>query len=256
MEAEGPSFAAIRAPGAGPRRGPGEGRDPSPRAHAEGREGRPVAGAERDPRELQPHLHDVPRRRGPVHGRRTRRDAGDARPPLHRRRRGRHRLWRVSAGPAVTAFVDLLGAHEGLHRRRPPPLRDRAALPRREGTGRSVDPRLLHAHGGPGARDPALPPHPVRRGRLWRRPVPPSPASSCSTDAPDVASAARAVARSTMPYAFALAWPEGGALVAESLPEAEDLFARRHAAEPAGPRHLLPAPGRPAAVCSAFPTTP
>jgi uncharacterized protein (DUF1015 family) len=32
-------------------------------------------------------------------------------------------------------------------------------------------------------------------------------------------------AQSTMPYAFGLAWPEGGALVAEALPEVEDLFA-------------------------------
>ena len=31
--------------------------------------------------------------------------------------------------------------------------------------------------------------------------------------------------QSTMPYAFGLAWPEGGALVAEALPEVEDLFA-------------------------------
>jgi uncharacterized protein (DUF1015 family) len=43
-------------------------------------------------------------------------------------------------------------------------------------------------------------------------------------DAPDAASAARAAAQSTLPYAFALAEPEGGALVAEALPEAEDLL--------------------------------
>jgi uncharacterized protein (DUF1015 family) len=39
-----------------------------------------------------------------------------------------------------------------------------------------------------------------------------------------VREAARAAAHSTMPYAFALAWPGGGALVAEALPEAEDLL--------------------------------
>jgi uncharacterized protein (DUF1015 family) len=44
-------------------------------------------------------------------------------------------------------------------------------------------------------------------------------------DAPDAAAAARAAAQSTMPYAFALAEPGGGALVAEALPEAEDLLA-------------------------------
>jgi uncharacterized protein (DUF1015 family) len=44
-------------------------------------------------------------------------------------------------------------------------------------------------------------------------------------DAPDAAAAAREAAQSTMPYAFALAEPGGGALVAEALPEAEDLLA-------------------------------
>jgi uncharacterized protein (DUF1015 family) len=39
-----------------------------------------------------------------------------------------------------------------------------------------------------------------------------------------VSEAARAAAHSTMPYAFALAWPAGGALVAEALPETEDLL--------------------------------
>jgi uncharacterized protein (DUF1015 family) len=38
------------------------------------------------------------------------------------------------------------------------------------------------------------------------------------------AQAARDAGQSTMPYAFGLAWPEGGALVAEALPEAEDLL--------------------------------
>ena len=43
-------------------------------------------------------------------------------------------------------------------------------------------------------------------------------------DAPDAETAAREAAQSTMPYAFALAQPGGGALVAEALPEAEDLL--------------------------------
>ena len=43
-------------------------------------------------------------------------------------------------------------------------------------------------------------------------------------DVPDAASAARDAAQSTMPYAFALAEPGHGALVAEALPEAEDLL--------------------------------
>lgn len=37
--------------------------------------------------------------------------------------------------------------------------------------------------------------------------------------------AARAAAHSTMPFAFGLAWPDGRALTAEALPEAEELFA-------------------------------
>lgn len=44
------------------------------------------------------------------------------------------------------------------------------------------------------------------------------------SDVPDAARAARDAGQSTMPYAFGLAWPEGGALVAEALPEVEDLF--------------------------------
>jgi len=40
----------------------------------------------------------------------------------------------------------------------------------------------------------------------------------------DAAEAARDAAHSTLPYAFGLAWSAGGALVAEALPGAEDLF--------------------------------
>lgn len=44
------------------------------------------------------------------------------------------------------------------------------------------------------------------------------------SDVPNAGHAARDAGQSTMPYAFGLAWPEGGALVAEALPEVEDLF--------------------------------
>jgi uncharacterized protein (DUF1015 family) len=44
------------------------------------------------------------------------------------------------------------------------------------------------------------------------------------SDSANAASAAREAAQSTMPYAFALAEPGGRALVAEALPEAEDLL--------------------------------
>jgi len=43
-------------------------------------------------------------------------------------------------------------------------------------------------------------------------------------DVPDAARAAREAGQSTMPYAFGLAWPDGQALVAEALPEVEDLL--------------------------------
>jgi uncharacterized protein (DUF1015 family) len=43
------------------------------------------------------------------------------------------------------------------------------------------------------------------------------------SDAPDAAAAASAAANSTMPYAFGIAQSGGGALVAEALPEAQDL---------------------------------
>jgi uncharacterized protein (DUF1015 family) len=46
------------------------------------------------------------------------------------------------------------------------------------------------------------------------------------SDAGDARQAARAAAQSTMPYAFGLADPGGRALVAEALPEAEDLLPR------------------------------
>jgi uncharacterized protein (DUF1015 family) len=51
------------------------------------------------------------------------------------------------------------------------------------------------------------------------------------SDAADARQAARAAAQSTMPYAFGLAEPGGRALVAEALPEAEDLLP--HTAPPA-----------------------
>jgi uncharacterized protein (DUF1015 family) len=44
------------------------------------------------------------------------------------------------------------------------------------------------------------------------------------SDVKDAATAAQGAAESTMPYAFGFAWPESGGLVAEALPEAEDLL--------------------------------
>jgi uncharacterized protein (DUF1015 family) len=49
-------------------------------------------------------------------------------------------------------------------------------------------------------------------------------------DAKDAVRAAKDAGESTMPFAFGLAWPEGDALVAEALPEVEDLLpAQAHA---------------------------
>ena len=58
-----------------------------------------MAGAERDPRELQPHLHDVPGRRGPVHGRDRSCATKGRRPSLYTDDGGvEHRLWRRAPG--------------------------------------------------------------------------------------------------------------------------------------------------------------
>ena len=76
----------------------------------------------------------------------------------------------------------------------------------------------------PGHAGAAVPP-PAGRGPVAGRGARRScGAPSSLNDAPDAASAAREAAQSTMPYAFALAEPGGRALVAEALPEAEDLL--------------------------------
>jgi uncharacterized protein (DUF1015 family) len=134
-----------------------------------------------------------------------------------------HRLWRVPAGPASAAFVDLLGGTKAYiadgHHRYATALRHRDAVgpdgaftlgyfTPMDAPGLVIQPyhRILSEGPTPAAAKTAL----VGKFAL--------------TDAADVATAAALVARSTRPYAFALAWPEGGALVAESRPGAESLF--------------------------------
>ena len=140
------------------------GRSAAARAHARGRQGGPLQGAARDARQLQP---DLPDERGP--GRRASRrrlaSARGASPTavLHRRRRhraspvARHRPGRAGRVPA------LAGPLEVVHRGRAPPLRDRAALPRRGGPGRRLDLRLLHAARFARPAGASIPP-PVERG--------------------------------------------------------------------------------------------
>ena len=135
-----------------------------------------------------------------------------------------HRLWRVAAGPASTAFVDLLGGTKAYiadgHHRYATALRYRDAkgpdgawtlgyFTPMESAGLVIQPyhRIL-SEGPPLAEAKA-----ALAGKFLL------------TAAADVASAAGAVARSTRPYAFALAGAEGGALIAESLPEALGLLA-------------------------------
>jgi uncharacterized protein (DUF1015 family) len=135
-----------------------------------------------------------------------------------------HRLWRVPQGPAATVFVDLLAATKAYiadgHHRYATALRYRDAkgpdgaftlgyFTPMEAPGLVIQPYHRILSEGPSLTEAKA----ALAGRFLL------------ADAADVASAASAVARSTRPYAFALAWPEGGAIVAESLPQAEGLFA-------------------------------
>jgi uncharacterized protein (DUF1015 family) len=135
-----------------------------------------------------------------------------------------HRLWRVPAGPAATAFVDLLGGTKAYiadgHHRYATALRYRDAtgpdgaftlgyFTPMEAAGLVIQPYHRILSEGPSLAQAKA----ALAGRF------------VLTEAADVAAAARAVARSTKTYAFALAWAEGGALVAEALPEAEKLLA-------------------------------
>jgi uncharacterized protein (DUF1015 family) len=134
-----------------------------------------------------------------------------------------HRLWRVTEAAAVRAFTDGFAKVKAYiadgHHRYATALRYRDATSAdgaftlgyfspMEAPGLVIQPYHRILSQGP-SKDEA-------RARLE--------GLFLLNDAKDVASAAKAAAHSTMPYAFALAWPEGGALVAEALPEAEDLL--------------------------------
>ena len=142
---------------------------------------------------------------------------------VHRRRRG---------GPPDVARrgarprLPIPGAprrREVLHRRRAPPARDRAALPRRGRPRRGLDARLLHADRGSGPPGAAVPPDPVGgavargRGDAPVERVPAHPAAGRRRRG-------SAVAASPAPYAFALAEPGKGALVVEAEPGSERLL--------------------------------
>jgi uncharacterized protein (DUF1015 family) len=134
-----------------------------------------------------------------------------------------HRLWRVPEA-AATAFVGVMGGvnaymADGHHRYA-------TALRYRDATG----PDGAYTLGYFTPMDtPGLVIEPYHR-ILSSGPTPEEARSALAgkfllSDVPDAAAAARGAAQSTMPYAFGLAWPEGQALVAEALPESEDLVA-------------------------------
>ena len=136
----------------------------------------------------------------------------------------RHRLWRVTADGAVGAFVSILGGVKAYiadgHHRYATALRYRDAVgpdgaftlgyfTPMEAPGLLIEPYHRILSQGPSREEARA----ALAGRFLL------------SDAAGVAAAARAAAHSTRPYAFALAWPEGSALVAEARPEAADLFA-------------------------------
>jgi uncharacterized protein (DUF1015 family) len=134
-----------------------------------------------------------------------------------------HQLWRVTDTAAVAGFRDTLAAHKAYiadgHHRYATALRFRdeagpdgawtfGYFTPLDAPGLVVLPyhRILSA-------GPTLAEATAALGGLF-----------LVNEVAGVEEAARAAAHSTMPYAFALAWPGGGALVAEALPEAEDLL--------------------------------
>jgi uncharacterized protein (DUF1015 family) len=136
----------------------------------------------------------------------------------------KHRLWRLTAEPSVRSFVSLLAGVKAFiadgHHRYATALRYRDAV--------GPDGAFTLGYFTP-MDAPGLVIEPYHR-ILSQGPSPEGARAALAgkfllSDAHDAAAAARAVAHSTMPYAFAFAWPEGGALVAEALPEAEDLLA-------------------------------
>jgi uncharacterized protein (DUF1015 family) len=136
----------------------------------------------------------------------------------------RHRLWRVTAEPAIEAFVSLLGGVKAYiadgHHRYATALRYRDAV----GPEGAFTLGYFTPMEAPGLR--IEPYHRILSQGPSREEARSALAGPFQlSDAADVATAARAVARSEATYAFALAWPEGGALVAEALPGAAGLFA-------------------------------
>lgn len=134
-----------------------------------------------------------------------------------------HRLWKVTEPARIAAFVEVLGSVKAYiadgHHRHATALRYRDAngpdgawsfgyFSPMDAPGLLIEPYHRILSEGPG-RDAAVK---ALTGKFLLN------------DAVDVKSAARAVAHSTLPYAFALAWPNEAPLVAEALPEAEDLL--------------------------------
>jgi uncharacterized protein (DUF1015 family) len=136
-----------------------------------------------------------------------------------------HRMWRVTDAAGVTRYQDALGRArayiaDGHHRYA-------TALRWRDETGPEGawtlgyftpldDPGLVvQPYHRVLARGPALDEAREALGAIF-----------LLSDARGLEEAARAAAHSTMPYAFALADASGRALIAEALPEAEDLLPR------------------------------
>jgi uncharacterized protein (DUF1015 family) len=135
----------------------------------------------------------------------------------------RHRLWRVTDIPSITAFREALSVAKAYiadgHHRYATALRYRDEVGPDgawtlgyftpfEAPGLVVLPYHRILSQGPDLEE--------ARSRLFR--------AFRVGDAKDAAEAAHAAAQSTEPYAFGLAWPGAGALVAEARPEAMDLL--------------------------------
>ena len=192
-----------------------------------GGEGGPLPRAEGHARQLQPDLPDVPRRRRALRQRgRGAAATGRAALGLHRRRRRRATGSGASPTPAVVAEMQAILAAQrayiadGHHRYA-------TALRYRDEVGPEGAWTLGYFT-------------PLEAPRAWWC----CPTTACSPRARRRTTARRALqghfrvtrrrrrrrgrraaaARSSSPYAFGLAWPGGGALVAEALPEAQRLM--------------------------------
>ena len=221
-------------------------RHPAPRAHARGGQGGPLARAARHARQLQPDLPDVP---GPGGGFATLVARGD-RP----RRRPRSTPTTAGSGtgcggstrPGARRPLPVAPRRSrGLHRRRAPPPRDRAALPRRDRPRGGVDARLLHARSRRRASSSSPTTGSSRRDRRSRRRRGGWRAASALARRPDVAAA---VSRGRgLDRALRLRPGRAGARArswSRPRPGSERLLDRRGPGLPARARHLLPAPRR------------